>query len=525
MPQRHLLVIIILSMGVSACVYLTGSYMEQTRAQGVARQVLERVYIRALREYYGMLNDVHATLYPSSNDTPDTLQPLAGGRSSLGPHIVVAPQAKTLKQNTDWQVKLNLAELDGEVRPPRVDAPATNLLLDITDEDKHMGVRISVDAWMTGLLADMGFHDIRYRMSERIDGPVTQSTMEVFNDFLLPELAISFEASSIRQSFYNPFVPLLLALISGLVMAMLLMFAYRRQRAEEALDMSLHREEGLTTQLERASEHMQSAERLASLGEIAAGIAHEIYNPIAYIESNLDGLREDLTALTEFIQIIDHASDHLDIRSPFYQELLVAYQRLDIQDTCMLAPQRLQDCTDGIARVDQIVRDMKKLSRHNSSEKRICDVNSDLNSVINIARSRINSNTTLEINLVECPPIVCSPSQIGQVVMNLLVNAIQALGDEGGVICLTEKIVDQHLKISVSDTGTGMSTEVASRIFEPFFTTKPEDQGTGMGLALCYKLIQEHNGNIELTTEVGHGSCFTVVLPMNRGDGKDVNGK
>jgi|TARA_R110001583_G_C5625059_1_gene406560 signal transduction histidine kinase len=492
--------------------------MEQTRAQGVARQVLERVYIRALREYYGMLNDVHATLYPSLSDTASNLQPLAGGRSSLGPYIVTAPQAKTLRQHSDWQVKLNLAELDGEILPPKVETASTNLLFDITDEDMRMGVRISVDAWITGLLADMGFHDVQYRISKSIEGTIPRPTMEVFNDFLFPELAISFEATNIRQSFYNPFVPLLLALISGLVMAMLLMFAYRRQRAEEALDMSLHREEGLTTQLERASEHMQSADRLASLGEMAAGITHEIYNPIAYIESNLDGLREDLAALTEFIQIIDHASDHLDIHSSFYQELLVAYQRLQIQDTCMLAPQRLQDCIDGIIRVDQIVRDMKKLSRHSSSEKRICDVNSDLNSVINIARSRINSNTTLDINLIECPPIVCSPSQIAQVVMNLLVNAIQALGDDGGIIRLSEEIVDYQLKISVSDTGSGMTPELASRIFEPFFTTKPDDQGTGMGLALCYKLIQEHNGDIELTTEVGHGSCFTVVLPMNHGD-------
>src|SRR5690606_14901567 len=180
------------------------------------------------------------------------------------------------------------------------------------------------------------------------------------------------------------------------------------------------------------------------------------------------------------------------------------------------APARLTDCRDGIERVVRIVSDMRNLSR-SGFDKHWCQVNEDIRSAINIARSRLPAGVSLEAELIQLPDIYCNPSQIAQVVMNILVNAIQALEGRHGQIQLHEVFTGNELKISIQDDGPGMDEQTASRVFEPFFTTKLQGSGTGLGLALCYKLMQAHAGRIELTTGPGEGARFDLILPVNGG--------
>lgn len=272
----------------------------------------------------------------------------------------------------------------------------------------------------------------------------------------------------------------------------------------------------LNHSLERSKNQVQFSERLVNLGEVSAGIIHEINNPVAYIGSNLRELEADIRTLRDFINTLDKASDHLEIRSEFYQQLLASYQALNVQEAMAEAPLRLEDCLTGIERVRKIIQDMKRLSGSGTCDKTLSNINDDIDSVINIASSRIKGGIELKTFLIDLPDLYCNSSQISQVLTNIIINAIQALEDDGGEICLSERIEGNSVVLEISDNGPGMCAEVANQVFEPFFTTKDAENGTGMGLALCYKLVAEHGGWINLETSPGNGSCFSVHLPMEQ---------
>jgi signal transduction histidine kinase len=363
----------------------------------------------------------------------------------------------------------------------------------------------------------------------------------LFPDFLFPELTLVLDEAPLQQHFLRGHTPLLSALLAALLVLgavwLILQQWYQRQRLSQALqdaEASLREQmrsnarqrltlqhhtlelEGLNQHLQNARQRMELSERLAGLGELSAGIAHEINNPVAYVRSNLQTLAEDFAALAEFIDTLDKASDELDLHSPVFQRLLRAYQQLQIADILKQAPARLTDCRDGIERVARIVSDMRNLSR-SGFDKHWCQVNDDIRSAINIARSRLPAGVSLDAELIPLPDIYCNPSQIAQVVMNILVNAIQVLEQRGGRIELRETCSRDELRIVIEDDGPGMDEQTAARVFEPFFTTKLEGEGTGLGLALCYKLMQAHAGRIELTTGSGQGAQFTLILPVNGG--------
>ena len=310
--------------------------------------------------------------------------------------------------------------------------------------------------------------------------------------------AVSYVTAALLESI-PPAAVALLVIVSGVAIALAARYGFRRSDAREAAN----------TRLE---------ERLITVDEVAAGIAEEINAPVSYIDSNLNGLREDVDALNEFIGALDSASDHLDIRSPFYQVALSAYQRLDIANVCDSAPVRINDCLEGIQRIERIVNDMRVLSNRTATLHTLADINSDLGGVVTLTRSRLPEGAELEVSLLQLSPMLCNPGQIAQVVMHMLTNACHALRGEPGKISLSQKQDAGQLLIQISDTGCGMPEDVRQRAFDPFFTTRAEGEGTGIGLALCYKLIREHGGNIELESEEGSGTCFTLKLPIRQGD-------
>ena len=258
-----------------------------------------------------------------------------------------------------------------------------------------------------------------------------------------------------------------------------------------------------------------SSERLEVLGEAASTIAHEITNPVSYVDSNLSGLVNDLEAYNEFIGALDQASDHLDISAPFYQDMLKAYQTLEIAHVCDNAPKRLRDSIEGIHRIEGIVNDLSALGGSSCrDDMRIADINSELPSVFNLIRSRLPEGVTLSTHLIKVPAFLCHPAKIAQVVFHMLDNALVALDERPGNVSVTQELTGEAIVINITDEGCGMPQEVMKRIFEPFYTTYEKGKGSGIGLALCYILIREHNGDIAVVSREGKGTTFTLTIPV-----------
>ncbi|MDK2776922.1 MAG: hypothetical protein KYX62_04605 [Pseudomonadota bacterium] len=549
--RRYLLIIILIVAGTAGAVYDGVLRYENARVQNIADHLLERVYTRALREYYLLLTDVRMLLQQGGSAAD--LRALERS-APIGPYIEAAATAGQLAGEGDWLIALGLEELDSRVEYIRDSQPVSpaerqpGMLFDIgmqTGSAERMAVRLDVVAWLQQITADLGFGVLPLKISWQGHvlseaGTASLNRATVFPDFILPQFTLYLSDREIDSLFRQRLTAAMMAALVALPEFILLFWLWRqyfhRHRLQRALEQShrdlekqryanelrtrllRHRTEqvkGLNSDLEQARARMALSERLAALGEISAGIAHEINNPVAYSLSNLNSLKEDVHDLTEFIRRLDQNSGQLDTSSAFYRRLLQDYQELAIPEAMASVPERIAEMTDGIERVSHIVRDMRKLSREGTIERQMTDLNSDLTSIINIARSRLKGNIELIAELIPLPPVYCNGSQIGQVVLNILVNAIQAIGDRPGCIRLTQSLQADWLEIRICDDGPGMDEATASRVFEPFFTTKDAGQGTGMGLALCYQLIEEHQGHIELDTRPGSGTCFTLRLPLH----------
>ncbi|MCA6060584.1 hypothetical protein HUF18_12410 [Thalassolituus sp. ST750PaO-4] len=551
MAKRHVLLSLLISTIIGFGVYELSVRVEQQRTAAVSHDLLQHVYIRSLREYYQLLADAEQLL----NDHPPGYVELQQYRqnSPLGPFMLISEESsEKLAVTGDWLLHMSLQDLKADITIPGrlVERPGLVLTLHSAMKERSLIVRLELYEWLQQITSDMGYGDIpilvMYHAQPLSDpAPQQRQQMMVFNDFLLPEFSLYLDRSQIEGHFFQTYLPYSAAsaaMALSLLLLIILFYQYGRRmqasrelegrsaelaetshilrtqmalnaRSQKELLKSNYQLRGLNRDLENAQTRLKLSERLAGLGELSAGIAHEINNPVAYISSNLKELGHDLQALLDFVQSIDEASDLLDIKSDFYQELLLAYQRLDIPHVSSVAPSRLQDCIRGTERVTQIIADMRKLSR-TQSHMQWCQLNDDVSSIINIARSRLPDNVNLTVELIDLPEVFCNPSQIGQVVLNVLINAIQALEGSGGNIYISEALDQNVLSISIRDDGPGMENNVASRVFEPFFTTKLEGDGTGLGLALCYKLMQEHQGGIELETAPGKGACFTLILPI-----------
>nr|WP_246624699.1 ATP-binding protein [Oceanobacter mangrovi] len=273
-------------------------------------------------------------------------------------------------------------------------------------------------------------------------------------------------------------------------------------------------------------QQLQQTEQLVALGLLAAGIAHEIKNPIAYISSNLAELNDDFGHLRQFVSAVDQAADLLGREHPVSQQLLQVWRAEQLADVLEFLPERLNDALEGVDRISHIVTDMKMLTLGTGSHKQLCDLRHELRAILNIARIRLGDGLTLEAELLPdpAPQIFCNAAQIGQVVLNLLVNAIQAVAASsgGGQIRLLERLHPGELELAVEDNGPGISASVREHIFDPFFTTKTDGDGTGMGLYLSQKLVADHQGRIEVHTNPGNGSCFSIFLPLAEGGKPDV---
>ncbi|KAF1685574.1 sensor histidine kinase [Pseudoxanthomonas broegbernensis] len=294
---------------------------------------------------------------------------------------------------------------------------------------------------------------------------------------------------------------------------LVLMQDLQRIRAYEQELLRRHAE--LNVRLTAAQEKLLQAEKLASIGQLAAGVAHEINNPIGYVHSNLGSLQEYLHSLFALIDAYERA-----LRSPdpkaMLPEIDQTRSRLDIDFISRDLPQLMTESREGIERVTRIVRDLKDFSRSERDESwKLADVHAGLESTLNIIWNELKYNTTLEKDYGTLPPVECLPSELNQVFMNILINAGQAIGERGRVRLSTGHEGDE-VWIEIADSGPGIPAESLQKIFDPFFTTKPVGKGTGLGLSISYGIVAKHHGRIDVASTLGEGSRFRIVLPVRQ---------
>ncbi|MBO9883356.1 ATP-binding protein [Xanthomonas sp. D-109] len=267
--------------------------------------------------------------------------------------------------------------------------------------------------------------------------------------------------------------------------------------------------------LNGAQEKLLQSEKMASIGQLAAGVAHEINNPIGYVHSNLGSLQEYLRSLFTLIEAYERA-----LRAPDPKALIPEIDdirnRFDIDFISRDLPQLMAESREGIERVTRIVRDLKDFSYSGREESwKLVDLHSGLESTINIIWNELKYKVTLERHYGNLPLVECLPSELNQVYMNLLLNAGQAIGERGTIVVSTGQD-GEEVWIEFKDSGAGIAADLLQRIFDPFFTTKPVGSGTGLGLSISYGIINKHHGRIDVSSVVGEGSTFRIVIPVRQ---------
>ncbi|MDV2452118.1 MULTISPECIES: ATP-binding protein [Xanthomonas] len=268
--------------------------------------------------------------------------------------------------------------------------------------------------------------------------------------------------------------------------------------------------------LNGAQDKLLQSEKMASIGQLAAGVAHEINNPIGYVHSNLGSLQEYLRSLFTLIEAYERALQAPDPKA-LIPEIDEIRNRADIDFISRDLPQLMAESREGIERVTRIVRDLKDFSYSDRSESwKMVDLHAGLESTINIIWNELKYKVTLERNYAELPLVECLPSELNQVYMNMLLNAGQAIVERGTITVTTGRDEAENVWIQFQDTGAGIAPDLMQRIFDPFFTTKPVGSGTGLGLSISYGIINKHHGRIDVESTPGQGASFRIVLPVRQ---------
>jgi signal transduction histidine kinase len=253
---------------------------------------------------------------------------------------------------------------------------------------------------------------------------------------------------------------------------------------------------------------------MASLGQLTAGIAHEINNPINFVTSSIQPLKDDMADVLSVIARYEKVIREKGIENDFTEiEDFKKSSKIDL--TMKEINDLLKGIGDGAMRTSEIVKGLRNFSRLDQNVFKKANLNESLESTLTLLHSSYKNRIEIEKEYGEIPPVDCFPGQINQVLMNVLSNAIQAIPGEGKIFIKTWHVNDM-VKISVRDTGAGMTDEVRKRIFDPFFTTKDVGKGTGLGLSISFGIIQKHNGEIEVFSKPGEGTEFIIRLPVNQ---------
>jgi signal transduction histidine kinase len=344
-------------------------------------------------------------------------------------------------------------------------------------------------------------------------GPRVDSLTNAFNS----ELEATLEDKERWRVYLIYFAGALLILLGYLGQRLMHSYRVLDRRVEERT----HELSEALKQLKESESQLIQSEKMSSLGQMVAGVVHEINTPLAYVKNSLGTVQTSLPEIAQTITEAEKLMQVLASGTASEQELsaqfATAQGHMDQLKTQRVLPEMtalVGDGLYGIGQISDLVVNLKDFSRLDRSKTQTFDLNEGLNSTLMLARHLLKK-VTIRKEFAALPAIICAPSQINQVFLNLVTNAAQAMERPDGTITITTRVVDPtHVAVEVADNGKGIPPDVMPKIFDPFFSTKGPGQGTGLGLSISYKIINEHGGTIDAQSKLGEGTRFTVVLPL-----------
>ncbi len=296
-----------------------------------------------------------------------------------------------------------------------------------------------------------------------------------------------------------------------------------RKQQQQALSAALAEQRKLNKRLEEVNTQLLQSEKMASIRQLAAGVAHELNNPIGFVRSNLGTLENYLRGLISLVEASQNLADRHAAGTPELAAIETIKSRIDFDFLRSDVFELVAESRDGLGRVAKIVQDLRSFSHVGEQEWQPVDLHQGLDSTLNIVWNELKYKCQVIKDYGDLPPVFCLVAQLNQVFMNLLVNASHAIECQGTVTIRTRQLDPDQVCVEISDTGSGIPDENLKRIFDPFFTTKPVGKGTGLGLSLAYGIIERHHGRIEVESEVGAGTTFRVILPIRQGTPSTIN--
>ena len=267
--------------------------------------------------------------------------------------------------------------------------------------------------------------------------------------------------------------------------------------------------------LEQTQTQLLQSEKMASVGQLAAGVAHEINNPVGFVNSNLNTLGGYVDSLLQLIEAYEQADGIIAADAASRERIERIKSEVDLDFLRDDLPSLLKESSDGLDRVKRIVQNLKDFSHAGEGDWQLSNLQDGLESTLSIVNNEIKYKAQVVREYAQLPPVECLPQELNQVFMNMLVNAAHAI-ETKGTITVRTGAQDEQVWVEFEDTGKGIAPEHLSRIFDPFFTTKPVGKGTGLGLSLSYSIVQKHRGRIEVASEAGRGTRFRIWIPVAR---------